>query len=65
MDATQMYYGGLVLLAILAWMSYQNDKMIMTLIFLGMGAYFIYSHTTGNTVTDYTTDTVDSINKAL
>ena len=65
MDSNMMYYGGLVLIAILAWMSYQNDKMLMTLIFLGVGAYFIYSHNTGNTVTDFTHDTVDSINEKI
>ncbi len=65
MDATQMYYGGLILIAILAWMSYNSDRMITTILLLVMGAYFIYSHNTGNTVTDFTTETVDSINEAL
>ena len=65
MDSNLLYYGGLALLAILAWMSYQNNKMVMTLIFLGLGAYFIYAHKTGNTITDFTHETVDSINKQL
>ena len=60
-----MYYGGLVLIAIMAWMSWQRDNMLMLLIFLGVGSYFIYAHNTGNTITDFTHETVDEINEKL
>jgi len=65
MDPQQMYYGGLVIIAILAWMSYQNDRMIIFLILLAMGAYFIYSHNTGNTLTEFKNETVNTINEKL
>ena len=65
MDPQQMYYGGLVLIAILAWMSYQSDRMLMMLILLALGAYLIYSHQTGNTITDFADDTVNTIDKQL
>jgi len=65
MDPQQMYYGGLVLIAILAWMSYQSDRMLTMLILLAMGAYFIYSHNTGNTITDFADDTVKTLDKQL
>ena len=65
MDPQQMYYGGLVLIAILAWMSYKSDRMLTLFILLAMGAYFIYSHQTGNTITDFADDTVNTIDKQL
>ena len=65
MDPQQMYYGGLVLIAILAWMSYQSDRMLTMLILLAMGAYFIYSHETGNTISDFTDSTVKTLDKKL
>jgi len=65
MDPQQIYYGGLVLIAILAWMSYQSDRMLTMLILLAMGAYFIYSHETGNTISDFTDSTVKTLDKQL
>jgi len=65
MDPQQMYYGGLVLIAILAWMSYQSDRMLTLFILLAVGAYFIYSHQTGNTITDFTDETVNTLDKQL
>ena len=65
MDPQQIYYGGLVLIAILAWMSYQSDRMLTMLILLAMGAYFIYSHNTGKTITDFTDQTVQQLDKEL
>ena len=51
MDANQMYYGGLVLIAILAWMSYNSNRMFIAILLLALGGYFIYSHNTGTTIT--------------
>jgi len=64
-DPTTEYYGGLALIAILAWMSWQSEKMITMIILLMLGGYFIYTHNTGNTITDFSNETVDKINKAL
>ena len=50
MDATQMYYGGLVLIAILAWMSYNSNRTFTALVLLAVGGYFIYAHNTGVTI---------------
>ena len=51
MDANQMYYGGLVLIAILAYMSYNSNRIITTVLLVALGGYFIYSHNTGTTIT--------------
>lgn len=65
MDATTMYYGGLVLIAILAYMAYTSNRIITALLLLAIGGYFIYSHNTGNTITDFTDKTVKEIDKQL
>jgi len=44
MDANQMYYGGLVIIVILAWMSYNSNRTFTALLLLALGGYFIYSH---------------------
>ena len=51
MDANQMYYGGLVIIVILAWMSYNSNRTFTALLLLALGGYFIYSHNTGVTIT--------------
>jgi len=65
MDANTMYYGGLVVIAILAWMSYKSNRIITMLLLLALGGYYIYSHNTGNTITDLNHKIVDDINKKL
>jgi len=52
MDANQMYYGGLVLIAILAYMSYNSNRIITAVLLVALGGYFIYSHNTGVSITD-------------
>ena len=52
MDANTMYYGGLVVIAILAFMAYNSNKMLIAVLLLALGGYFIYSHNTGTTITD-------------
>ena len=51
MDANQMYYGGLVVIAILAYMSYNSNRIMIAVLLLALGGYFIYSHNTGATIT--------------
>jgi len=51
MDANQMYYGGLILIAILAWMSYNSNRTMTALLLVALGGYFVYSHNTGTTIT--------------
>ncbi len=51
MDANQMYYGGLVIIAILAYMSYNSNRTFIALMLVALGGYFIYSHNTGTTIT--------------
>ena len=52
MDANQMYYGGLVVIAILAYMSYNSNRIITAVLLVALGGYFIYSHNTGVKITD-------------
>jgi len=52
MDANQMYYGGLVVIAILAYMSYNSNRIITAVLLVALGGYFIYSHNTGVNITD-------------
>jgi len=65
MDADQMYYGGLVLIAILAWMSYSSNRNMTAIFLLIIGAYFIYAHNTGTTITGMADDTVNTLDKEL
>ncbi len=51
MDANTMYYGGLVVIAILAYMAYTSNRVITAVLLLALGGYFIYSHNTGVSIT--------------
>ena len=64
MDANQMYYGGLVLIAILAWMSYNSNRTMTALMLLALGAYFIYSHNTGVSITGELDNAAGEFDKA-
>jgi len=63
MDANTMYYGGLAVIAILAWMAYKNNRIIMALVLLAIGGYFIYSHKTGVSISDYKDKAVEEFDK--
>jgi hypothetical protein len=65
MDATTIYYGSLVLIAILGFLAYQNNRMFSTLLLIALAAYLIYSHNTGNTISDFADKTVKEIDKQL
>jgi hypothetical protein len=64
MDANTMYYGGLVVIAILAYMSYNSNRIITAVLLLALGGYFIYSHNTGKTITGYSEEAVGEFDKA-
>jgi hypothetical protein len=63
MDANTMYYGGLVLIAILAYLSYTSNRIITAVFLLAIGGYFVYSHNTGKTISSYTEKAVDVFDK--
>jgi len=63
MDANTMYYGGLAVIAILAIMAYKSNRVITAVVLLAIGGYFIYSHKTGVTITDYTKKAVEEFDK--
>jgi len=58
-----MYYGGLVIIAILAIMAYKSNRVITAVVLLAIGGYFIYSHKTGVSITDYTEKAVEEFDK--
>ncbi len=63
MDANTMYYGGLVVIAILAYMAYNSNRIILAVLLLAVGGYFIYSHNTGKSISDYSEKAVDQFDK--
>jgi len=63
MDANTMYYGGLVLIAILAYMAYASNRIITAVLLLALGGYFIYSHNTGKSISNYGEKAVEQFDK--
>ena len=63
MDANTMYYGGLVVIAILAYLAYTSNRIILAVVLLAVGGYFIYSHNTGKSISDYSEKAVDQFDK--
>ena len=64
MDANQMYYGGLVIIAILAYMAYNSNRAFIALLLVALGGYFIYSHNTGMTITGELDNATGEFDKA-
>ncbi len=58
-----LYYGVLVLLIGLAYMFFQHNSTGLLLITVIIGIYIVYSHTTGNTATEFKNEVVNSINE--
>ncbi len=58
-----LYYGVLVLLIGLAYMFFQHNSIGLLLITVVIGIYIVYSHTTGNTATEFKNEVVNSINE--
>ncbi len=58
------YYITLAVLGILAFTFFQNHNEKLALLMLGIGIYIVYSHETGNTVTDFKNETVKSLDES-
>jgi hypothetical protein len=65
MDGNLLYVGSLVLIAVLAYISFQNNRIMTMLVLLAVGAYIIYSHESGVTLTKLREDAVESVDEAL
>jgi len=59
-----IYYGSLLLVALLAMTFYKNNNPKLALIAILIGVYIVYSDTTGYTATDFKNEMVDSANEA-
>ncbi len=58
------YYLTLAVLGVLAYTFFQNHNEKLALLMLGIGIYIVYSHETGNTVTDFKNETVKSLDES-
>ena len=56
-----MYPASLVVLALLAFVFFQNHNEKLALVMLVIGIYIVYSHETGYTATDFRNETVKSL----
>jgi hypothetical protein len=65
MDGNLLYMGSLVLIAVLAFISFQNNRIMTMFVLLAVGAYIIYSHNSGVTLTKLKEDAVESVDEAL
>lgn len=65
MDGNLLYVGSLVLVAVLAFISFQNNRILTMLVLLAVGAYIIYSHESGVTLSKLKEDAVKSVDDAL
>ncbi len=59
-----LYPLSLAVVGLLAYIFYQNNSFKMMLLMIAIGIYFIYSHETGYTATDYKNEVIDSIDKS-
>jgi len=59
-----IYPISLGVVALLAFVLYQNNSTKLMLIVLAIGGYIIYSHETGHTMTDMKNSAVDSIEES-
>ncbi|MDA3947368.1 MAG: hypothetical protein PF439_11885 [Helicobacteraceae bacterium] len=64
MDANTMYYGGLLLIGILAFMAYRTNRILTMVLLLAIGGYFIYAHNSGITVSGELDKAADEFDKA-
>lgn len=59
-----LYYGTLLILAILAFTLNQNHNSKLAILVVLIGVYIVYSHETGNTATQYKNEMVESLNES-
>jgi hypothetical protein len=64
MDSSLIYPVSLALIALVSFVLYQNNNIKLMLIILGIGAYIIYSHNTGHTMTELKQSIVESLDKS-
>ena len=64
MDSSMIYPASLAVIAILSFVLYQNNSIKMMLAILGIGAYLIYSHNTGHTMTELKDSIVNSLDES-
>ncbi|MEN8302476.1 MAG: hypothetical protein ABFQ64_00225 [Campylobacterota bacterium] len=58
------YYLTLAVLGILAYTFFQNHNEKLALLMLLIGIYIVYSHETGNTVTEFKNEAVESLDES-
>ena len=57
-----LYPVSIVVIALFAFVLNQNNNSKLALLMVAIGIYIVYSHETGNTVTDFKNNMVNSIN---
>lgn len=58
------FYLTLAVLAILAYTFFQNHNEKLALVMIALGIYIVYSHVTGNSVTDFKDEAVKSLDES-
>ena len=64
MDSSLIYPVSLALIALVSFVLYQNNNTKLMLIILGIGAYIIYSHNTGHTMTEWRKNIAESFDES-
>jgi|GEM_PF-2155871 len=59
-----LYPISLLVVVLMAFAFYRSNSMRLVLLMLAIGVYIIYSHETGNTVTNLKNEVVQSIDKS-
>jgi len=59
-----LYPVSLVVVAVMAFMFFQNHNSKLALLMLALGIYIVYSHETGYTATDFKNETVKSLDES-
>jgi len=58
-----IYPASLLLVAVMAFIFFQNHNTMLMVIAIGIGIYIVYSHETGNTATDFKNEILESIDE--
>jgi hypothetical protein len=60
-----LYPASLGIIALLAYVFYQNNSKLMMVVVLAIGAYIIYSHETGYTATHFKNEMLETVDKSV
>ena len=60
-----LYPFSLIVIAVIAFALNKTNNFILMAIVLGVGAYIIYTHETGNTASDFKNEMVESLDEAV